>query len=93
MAKATSDLVGATSKRKLSVVLVALLSLCTSVQAEANFTVSVSRRRTTDLYSLNSNNTVTLDNCGTKPNYLVNEKQCASDEELISGMYMNPMIL
>ena len=86
MAKATSDLVGATSKRKLSVMLVALLSLCASVQAEANFTVSVNRRRTTDLYSLNSNNTITLDNCGAKPNYLVNEKQCASDEELFSGM-------
>ena len=86
MAKATSDSVGATSRRKLSVMWVALLSLCTSVQAEANFTVWVIRRSTTDLYSLNSSSIV-LVNCGAKPNYLVNEKQCASDEEIFSGMY------
>ena len=80
------------TRRKLSVMLVALLSLCISVQAEANFTVWVIRRSTQDLYSLNSNSTVTVDNCGAKPNYLVNEKQCASDEELFSGMYADPMI-
>ena len=64
--------------------LVALLSLCASVQAEANFTVSVNRWSTTDLYSLNSTNSVIL--CGAKPNYLVNKKQCSSDEEIFSGM-------
>ena len=92
MAKATSDSVGATSRRKLSVMLVALLSLCISVQAESNFTVWVLRRSSVDVYHLNSSNTVIVDNCGAKPNYLVNEKQCASDEELISGMYADPMI-
>ena len=67
--------------------LVALLSLFTLVQAGANFTLWVTRRRTTDLYSLNSNTTDTVSKqCGGKPNYLVNEKQCASDEELFSGM-------
>ena len=90
MAKATSD--SLVASRKLSIIIVALLNLCTSVQAEANCTVSVIRRIVTDVYSLNSNSTVTVSNCGAKPNYLVNEKQCASDEELFSGMCANPMI-
>ena len=88
MAKAIADSVVAS--RKLSLAFVALLSLCASVQAEANFTVWVIRRSSTDLYSLNSNTTDTVSiQCGDKPNYLVNEKQCASDEEIFSG---NPMI-
>ena len=88
MAKITSDSVVAS--RKLSLAFVALLSLDSSVQAEANFTLWVSRRRSTDVYNLNSNNSVTVDTCGPKPklNYLVNEKQCVLDEELFSGMYM-----
>jgi hypothetical protein len=88
MAKATFDSVVA-SNRKLNIlafVVLALLSLCTSLKAETNFTLWVNRRRNTDVYSLNLNTTVTVDNCGTKPNYLVNEKQCASDEELFFGM-------
>ena len=79
MAKATSD-----SSRKLNLVFMALLSLCTSVQAEANFTLWVSRQSTNDLYSLNS--IATVENCEAKPNYLVNEKQCALDKELFYGM-------
>ena len=83
MAKATSDSVVA--RRKLSLVFVALLlSLCISVRAEANFTLWVNRRSTFDLYSLNS--ITFVGNCKTKPNYLVNEKQCALDEELFYGM-------
>jgi Golgi nucleoside diphosphatase len=86
MAKATSDSVVAS--RKLSLAFVTLLSLCISVQAEANFTLWVNRRSTTDVYSLKSNNTVTVvKQCGTIPNYLVNEKRCASDEELFSGIH------
>lgn len=91
MAKATADSVVANRRLNLAFVVLELLGLCTSVQAEANFTLWVNRRSTTDLYSLNSNSTVQV-NCGAKPNYLVNEKQCASDEELISGMYANPMV-
>ena len=90
MAKAIADSI--VTSRKLSLAFVALLSLCTSVQAEANFTQWVSRRSSTDVYSLNSSVSITVDNCGAKPNYLVNEKQCASDEELFSGMHANPMI-
>ena len=89
MAKTTADL----ASRKLSLAFVALLSLCTSLKAVSNFTISVNRRRDTDLYSLNSNTTDTVSiQCGAKPNYLVNEKQCASDEELFSGMYANSMV-
>ena len=90
MAKATSDSVVASTSRKLSLAFVALLSLCSSVQAEDNFTLCVSRRSSTDVYSLNSSIiTITVEEqCGAKPNYLVNEKQCASDEELFSGMYI-----
>ena len=94
MTKATADSDSNVASRKLSLafVVLELLGLCTSVQPEANFTLWVNRRSITDLYSLNSNSTVTVDNCGTKRNYLVNEKQCASDEELFSGMCANPMI-
>ena len=89
MAKVTSDSVVASRKLSLAFVVLAMLSLCTSLK---NFTLSVNRRSITDLYSLNSNNTVTVDNCRPKPNYLVNEKQCVFDEELFSGMYANPMV-
>ena len=93
MAMATSDSVVAS--RKLSLAFVALLSLCTSVQAETNFTLWVSRRSSTDVYGLKSNTMYTdtvNQQCGDKPNYLVNEKLCASDEELFSSMYAHPMI-
>ena len=63
----------------------ALLSLCTSIQAEANFTVWVSRRSTGDLYRLNS--TAVHERCDPSASYLINEKQCALDEELFNGMY------
>ena len=79
--------------KKLSLVFVALLSLCTSVQAEANFTLWVRRRSTIDLYSLNS--IATVENCDPKTSYLINEKQCALDEEFFYGTYvkLNPIII
>ena len=83
MAKATADSVVA--GRKLTLAFVALLSLCTSVQAEANFTVWVNRRSTQDLYRLNS--TAAHERCDPSASYLINEKQCALDEELFNGMY------
>ena len=83
MAKATVDSVAAS--RKLSLVFVALLSLGISVQAEVNFTLWVIRRSTADLYSLAS---IEHMNCEPKSNYLVNEKQCALDEELFYGMQL-----
>ena len=79
MAKATFDSVVASS-----LAFVALLCLSTSVQAEANFTLWVNRRSTSDVYSLNP--IASIENCGIKPNYLVNEKQCALDEALFYGM-------
>ena len=82
MAKATADL--AVARRMLSVMLVALLSLCNSVQAEANFTVWVSRRSTGDLFGLNS--TAVHGHCDPSASYLIYEKQCALDEELFNGM-------
>ena len=83
MAKAIiSDSVVAS--RKLSVMLAVLLSLCTSAQAEANFTLWVNRWSITDLYRLNSR--TATENCGSSTSYLINEKQCALDEELCYGM-------
>ena len=83
MAKTTSDSVVAT-KRKHSLVLVALLSLCISVKAEANFTLSVIRRSTNDFYRLNS---IEQDmHCAPNNSYLVNERHCVFDEELLYGM-------
>jgi hypothetical protein len=85
MVNATFDSVIASRKLSLAFVVLALLSLCASLKAKANFTVWVNRRSTTDLYSLDSE--TTIDNCDAKPNYLVNEKRCALDEELFYGMY------
>ena len=88
MAKATSDSV--VVNRKFGLVLVALLCLRISVQAEADFTVSVTRRITSDIYKLNS--TEQTQNCAPKDTarrtYLITEKQCASGEELFNGMYV-----
>ena len=86
MAKAISDLVVAS--RKLSLVLVILLSLCTFVQTEAIFTVWASRRISSDVYKLNLG---AHSNCAPDPKdltrtYLVSEKQCVSDEELQNSM-------
>ena len=84
MIKATLDSVLA-RRRKLSSVFVALLSLCTSVQAKANFTVWVTRRLSSDLYQLNSGGThLTCDSRART--YLINENRCAMDKELLSGM-------
>ena len=87
MIKATLDSVLA-RRRKLSLVFVALLSLCISVHAKANFTVWVTRRLSGDLYQLNSG--VTHSTCGTiARTYLINENRCELDEELLSGnIYM-----
>ena len=83
MAKTTADSVVAS--RKFSLAFVSLLSLCTSVRAEANFTVWVNRRSTEDLYRLNSADGHKV--CNPSASYLINEKQCAMDEELFNGMY------
>ena len=83
MAKAISDSVVAS--RKLIIVSVVLTSLCTSIQAEANlYTLWINRRSITDLYGLNSK--TTIENCDPNTSYLINEKQCALDEELFYGM-------
>ena len=86
MAKITP--ISAVAKRKLGLALVTLLSLCISesVEAEANFTMLVSRRSTGDLYKLNSGSMG--DFCAPNTSYLVNEQQCVLDKEffLISGM-------
>ena len=86
MAKTTSGSVVAT-RRKLGLVFVALLSLCISVKAEANFTLWVTRRRNEDIYQLNQSESMTqIMNCAPNTSYIVNEKQCVSDEELFYGM-------
>ena len=87
MGKTTSDLVVAS--RKLSLVLVILLSLCTFVQTEAIFTVWASRRISSDVYKLNlgAHSNCALDSKGLTRTYLVSEKQCVSDEELQNSMY------
>ena len=84
MAKATSDL--AVTRRKLIIVSVVLMSLCTSVQAETNFTLWVIRRSTVDLYSWSS--TASVQNCDLKATYIIHERRCASDEELFRGIRM-----
>ena len=81
MAKVTSDSVVANYNRKISLTFVALLYLCVSVQAEANFTLSVNRRSTSDLYSLNSR--TSIENCAS---HLITEKWYALDEELFYGV-------
>ena len=76
------------SMKLLTLVFVVLLYLCTSVQAGVNFTVWVTRRITNDVYFLNSY--VEHARCDSKTRrsvYLINERQCVSDEELFSGIY------
>ena len=85
MAEVTSDPVVAT-RRKLGLVLVGFLVLCISVKAESNFTISVNRRSTGDLYQLNQSKSITHMNCAPNTSYLVNEKQCVLDEDLFYGM-------
>ena len=85
MAKTTSDSVVAT-KRKLGLVFVALLSLCISVKAEANFTLWVKRRSNEDIYQLNQSKSMAhIMNCAPNKSYIVDEKQCALDEEIFYG--------
>ena len=86
MAKATSqsDSIVATCTK----VLVALLSLCISMRAEANFTLWVSRRSTKDIYQLNQSESMTHMNCAPNTSYIVNEKQCTLDKELFYGMIL-----
>ena len=87
MAKTIPDLV--VDSGKVSLVLVALLSLCTFVQTEAIFTVWASRRISSDVYKLNlgAHSICALDSKGLTRTYLVCEKQCVSDEELQNSMY------
>ena len=83
MAKATFDLV--VSSMRISSVFVALLSLCISVQAKANFTVWVTRRLSNDLYQFNS--AVAHLTCDSRARtYLINEKECALDANILSGI-------
>ena len=88
MAKTISDSFAA--GRKLSLVFVVLLSLCTSVQTKANFTVWTARRITADIYKLNLEaHTICAPDSeftGSTRTYLVSEKQCVSDEELQNSM-------
>ena len=87
MAKATSqsDSIVATCTK----VLVALLSLCISMRAEANFTLWVVRRSTQDIYQLNQSKSMThIMNCAPNTSYIVNEKQCTLDKELFYGMIL-----
>ena len=77
MAKATSDSVMA-----LSIVSVVLMSLCISVQAKDNFALWVNRRNTNDLYRANS----TADTWICYDNYMIHERRCVSDEELLHGI-------
>ena len=83
MAKATSDSVVASSK--LSLVFVAILSMCTSVKAEANFTLQVIRRITSDIYYNRDLAPTTCDSDSIITTYLINEERCVSDEELLNG--------
>ena len=86
MAKTRFDSVVAS--RKLSLVLVTLqLCLCTSVQADADFTVSVNRRTTSDIiYILKSMvQTLSCDPRTVDRTYLITERQCVSNQELYSG--------
>ena len=86
MATAISDSVVAI-RRKLGLVFVALLSLCISVKAEANFTLWVRRRSNEDIYQLNhSESMINNVNCAPNTSYIVNERQCVLDEELFYGM-------
>ena len=86
MAKVTSE--SLVPSRKFSLAFAAFLYLCTSMRAEADFTVSVTRRITSDIYKLNS--TEQTQNCAPKDTarstYLITEKRCASGEELFNGM-------
>ena len=79
------------ASRKLSLAFVALLSLCTSVQAKTNnYTLWVIRGSFNDLYRLNSIDRHEVDRhevCDPSASYLIDEKQCAMDEELFNGMY------
>ena len=89
MAKTTSDSVVAT-RRKLDLMFMALLSLCISVKAEANFTLWVTRRSNEDIYQLNQSVSMTrIMKCAPNTSHIVNEKQCVSDEELFYGMKFN----
>ena len=64
-------------------VIITLLYLCYSgsVQIEANFTAWVNRQTNGDTYYLNSK---VLCDSRTRT-YLITEKRCVSDEELLNG--------
>ena len=84
MAKAKFDSVVAI--RKLSLVLMSLLYLCTSVQAEINPTVCVNRRIKSDLFNFISCSKDYSVCHSPDRTYLISEKRCVSDEEILSGM-------
>ena len=65
------------------------LQLCTSLQNDTSiYTVQVFRRISFDIYVLSSD-LDSHENCDSTLNrtYLVNERECVSDQELYSGMY------
>ena len=62
--------------------------LCTSLQTDTSiYTVQVFRRITFDIHVLNSS--ANPENCDSTLNktFLVNEKECVSDQELFSGIH------
>ena len=76
-----------TSMKLLHLFFIVLLYLCTIVLSKANVTVWVTRRFTYDVYFLNSYVEHARCDSGTRGSaYLINERQCVSDEELFSGM-------
>lgn len=69
---------------KVSLVFVAVLY---SVQGETgSFTVSVNRRISSDIYCLNSEDSV--ENCHPETVYLIKEKQCIPDVDLFHAYGM-----
>ena len=89
MAKAT---VVTVAGRKFGLALVTsilCLQLSTSLQNNTSaYTVQVYRRISHDIYTLSSH--LYSENCDSAMTYLVNERECVSDQELYSGMYYTP---
>ena len=83
MAKAT-----VVASRKFGLVFVTsvlCLQLCTSTDTSV-YTVEVFRRISFDIYVWSSDSTKP-ENCDPTLTYLVDERECVSDQELYSGMY------
>ena len=71
----------------VAIVSILCLQLYTSLQEETNIhTVQVFRRISFDIYVLSSDLNTSKNCDSVNRNYLVNEVQCVSDQELFSGM-------